>query len=673
MKGAMIFGIPLVALGVAGWAAWQVHRHQPGPSASIVMMLPGEVPPLNPFLPASEAGRQILDLIHEPLIRLDGEGRLAPALAKSWAWHQRVSCWFSSEEALQAAQRQLAAVSPATRQAWELEEVTTEGLSLVLLFASPRAAGADAALQALASEALLPLTFLRLESQPAARTALEEYARSAVHEPGTLRLWFDEDGTCELVTLRPWLQVRESLASWLRQKGQPVPRITPLAEVAGLLEPVLDFDLDPAGPAWPDGSPVTVADIQATVAHVMRLGYPVPGREGFRHIQAITPLGSSKVRITYRRSYGAALAGWAGLPILQESWLKNHPQGTGEALEGLGKWQAARIRRELALIPRRAQEGASVPSLHIIPATSALQARVAIATGSLDVIWPGDGSGLSQEPALAYHSAPPRNRLLILWNLRSSCLSELPVREALALGLDRQSLLTEGLGLPARLADPLFPPGIWYAPESLPPVFDSAGALQKLESAGWLRDVTGVAKKGGQPLEFQLLVTVENRQRARLADLIARQWAQYGARVSVTAVAPEDLVAAHLAPGKFDAVILGLDYELTWDHMPLWHSGQIGSGMNYSRVADSQLDQLLEAMASEFDVGQLPARAKALQQRFLALQPALPLIGDLRQIGVRKARFPDLGAPDLGRPVTLRSLLRSLSPPSLEMRTPNEQ
>lgn len=672
MKWLLIFGIPLVALGVSGWAVWQVQQPVPGQSGAIVMMLPGEMPKLNPFLPASEAERQLLDLLHEPLIRLDAQGRLSAGLAESWSWHQRVTCWFPTEDSLQEAQRRLAEVPPETRQSWELEEVTTQGLSLVLRFSKPGGAGVEAALQSLASDALLPLTFLRLGTSPAARSALEEYAGAPENTASLLRLWFDEDGTCELVTTRPWLQVRESVSAWLVQKGQPMPSVTPLAEVAGLLEPVLEFELHASRHAWPDGSPVTVADVQATVAHLRRWGYPVPGREGFRHIQDISAQGSTKVRVTYRRSYGAALAGWVGLPILQAAWLKANPEGLEELPPGCGNWEVTREGRGLALQPREGQEATSLPSLRVITAGSALQARVALSTGRLDVIWPGDDPALRQEASLDYHPAPARNRLMMLWNLRSSCLSELPVREALALGLDRQALLAVGDDVKARLAKALYSPDVWYAPKTQEALYDLEAARQKLEAAGWLRDVTGVAKKGGQALEFELLVTTGNRQRAHLARLVAEQWTALGARVKITPVAPENLVDDHLAPGRFDAVILGLDYDLSWDHQALWHSSQILSGLNYARLADAQMDQLLEALVAEFDVSQLPLRARAVQDRFTVLQPALPLIGDLQQVGVRRARFPDLGAPDLQRPVTLRMLLQSNGPQSLLMRPPNE-
>ena len=673
MNWPLIFSIPLAALGVATWSAWQVQQGA-APANAIVMMLPTEdLPALNPFLPTGEAERQILDLLHEPLIRLDGQGRPAPGLAATWGWHQRVSCWFPSLDALREAQRLLAEVPEEMRQIWELQEVTTEGLTLVLRFAEPGAIGVKEALQTLSNPLPLPLTFLRVEGPATLKPLLQEFAQEPQHADGLLRLWFDENGTCELVTTRSLFQIREALSAWCVGKNRPVPRITPFAEVAALVEPMLDFELNVSRALWPDGSPVTAADVRATVEHVTAVGYPVPGREGFRHIQAITAQGSTAVRVTYRRSYGAALAGWIGFPILPESWLKKHPQGAAQPPPGAGDWQVkTHTAGRITLQPRPEAETPEKPTLQVIPATPALQARVALSTGTLDIVWPGADPELRAESGLDLHPAAPRNRLLVLCNVRSSRLSELPVREALFQALDRDSLRAEGLGGQARLAEPLFTPGLWYAPPMGGATYDLPMAQQKLEAAGWLKDVSGIAKKGGQSLDFELLITTGNPQRERLARRLGELWWQLGARVKITAVPPELLVAEHLAPGKFDAALIGLDYETAWDQTALWHSGQTESGLNFSRLADPQLDLLLEALAGEFDIAQLPARAEAVQDRFTALQPALPVIGDLEQIGLRHARFPHLEKPDIARPLTLRSLLRNSGAASLQMRPPNE-
>lgn len=675
MRRALIFGIPLVALGVASWAAWHLQRLQPVSSGEVVMMLPGPIPVLNPCTPGDESQRQLLDLLYQPLLRLDGQGRLAPAIAKSWAWRQHLTCWFASPEAAQAARQKLEQVAPQTRQAWLLEEAAVEDRSLVARFAKPAETGADQALQLLAEQAPLPLSFVRIETGEEGRPLLEEFSRQPAQAAGTVRLWFDDHGTCELVTTQPLLALREALAEWFFQKGRSVPRMTPFAEVAGLLEPVLDFKLDVHSSTWPDGKAVSAADVAATVEHSRKLGYPASSQESFRHIQAIVASGQDGIRVIYRRTYGAALASWVGLPILPESWIRKAGHSGAVPPPGTGEWQVSEANeRRLVLRPKDSHAGSSLASLRVIPAAPELQAKVALATGTVDAVWPAAGSSLHQDPTLKFHPAPPRNRLLVLWNVRSSRLSELPVREALSHAVNREALAQDSPGAAARPGEILFAPGLWFSPGPSALPLNLSLARQKLEAGGWLQDVSGIAKKGGQALEFELLVVTGNPLREALAGQLAGQWREAGAQVTVKAVAPESLVPDHLEPGRFDAVLLGLDYELAWDQTAFWHSGQnqTRGGFNFSRLADPQLDLLLEALAGEFDTDRLSQRAQALQDRLMFLQPALPLIGDLQQIGLRNGKFPDLPAPDPSHPITLRQILRADAPDLLKMRLPNE-
>lgn len=676
MTKALLFGIPLLALAIGGWAAWQVSRMPPAEDGGWVMMLPGqELPALHPFLPTEEPERQLLELLHQPLIRVDSQGRLGPALAEHWDWHQRLTCWFAEPEALRSAQSRLAELSPSTRQAWELEEVAAEGLSLIVRFRRPGTIGVEQVLQALAEKTPQPLTFIRLKSQSGLRETMEAFAKSPEHAGATVRLWFDGDGSCEVVTTRPWLPAREALLAWFRAGQQPVPDISPFAEVTGLLEPVLDFRLGAARAIWQDGSAVTAADVAATVDYVRQQRFPVQGREGFRHIQQISSVGSHGVRVTYRRSYGAALASWIDFPILPQSWIQKQKAGSvsHERPPGAGEWKLQETSsRQLTLVPRDgAGEGEGVSALRVLTAASPLQTQVALATGSLDILWSSPGR-LDHEPGIEHLPMPPRNRLLILWNVRSSRLSEAPVREALSIGLDRQALAKTSGMISARPAEVLFAPGLWYSPKPSTPPFDQAVATAKLEAAGWIKDVSGVAKKGGQSLEFKLLIATGNPQREELARALSAQWKKLGALVQIEAAAPEELVSGYLAKGRFDGVLLGLDYDKSWDLTEFWHSSQVEAGLNFSHLSDPQLDLLLEALVAEFDPAQIPARARAVQDRLMQQQPVLPLMGDLRHMGVRKSRLAEQSPPGSADRVTLRTLLLPANAENLRMRLPNE-
>lgn len=667
--------LPLAALGLSGWAGWRVNQESETPKGTLTLQLPGPLPVLNPLSSANEAERQLLDLLHEPLIRLDRAGRLSPALAEEWTWHQVVTCWYASEVGVKEAQQLLAGLSAETRMAWELEEVTVQGNALILRFSRPGTPGPNEALQMLSETQPLPLTFIRVPQSVTARPALEAFARDPAHALSTQRLWFDDDGTCEIVTTRTSFQAQQALADWLRTRVFPLPQIQRLDEVTGLAEPVLDLSLSEKRALWADQTPITAEDVRATVTEVMEKRWPVPGREGLRHIQSIQTQGKNGLRITYRRTYGPALASWVGLPILPASWLKEHRLGGSDLPPGAGDWQVqSRSATSLTLIPSASapQEPARPRLLRFIPAATALRTRVGLASGKLDFIWPDlENAEVLRQESLNQVTTPSRNRLLILWNTKSPHLNDANVRQALGQAVDRKELLSGVLEGRGRLAEGLFPPDLWLTPPRTPLKFDLTAATERLASVGWLKDVSGLAKKGTQTLEFEILFTAGNAQRQQLAEALAWQWAQVGARVTITAVPASDLVSQRLAPGRFDAVLLGLNDELSWDHSAFWHSREMGRGLNFAQVADPQLDLLLEALAGEFDPLQVPARAQAVEERLMALHPMLSLFGDQQTLGLSMRSFPQLPVTS----TTLRDLLNPHGSPAafnLQMRAPDE-
>lgn len=653
-----LFLLPAAAvLAAAVWAGSTVlARRAQDRSQEWRLLLPGHLPALNPFTPADEAERQILDLLHEPLIRLDRQGRPAPALAEEWRWHLRVSCWFADTDAAQAARTRLLAVPAETRLDWGLEEVRVDKTALVLRFAKPDRTAADAALTALAGAEPRALTFLRLESVPGLRAALEAHAASA--PAGLQRVWFDTDGACEIVTSQPPLAAREALTAALRPHLPRLPEVRPLAEVAGLAEPVLEFRWSATRARWPDGRALDAGDVQATVAAV--LAEPAASsRDGLRDVQAIEATEGG-FRAIYRRSRGAALAAWIDLPILPA----NTPAKTNadEMPRGAGAWHIAeRDARSLVLETQAAADGPR--RLRFFPALPPSGTRLTVAAGGLDAVWPGSAPLAELQPWLERRAGPPRGRVLLLWNSRR--LDDPGLRSALALAVDREALVRAVAPGRARPLFSHFPAGLWYEPQLPAPTPNAETAREQLARLGWLPDGDHLRRQG-RPLAFSLMVPEGNAQRLALAQALAGQWRALGADVRLEPVPAAALVSDRLATGQFDAVLLGHADTPDWDVAEWWHSRR--GSLNFTGTADPRLDLLLEALADEFDLTRIPERVRAVEQRLRDLHLALPLLGDEPQIGLRRDRFRD-------RPgASLRDLLRpaAVPSPSLQMREPKE-
>ncbi len=488
------------------------------------------------------------------------------------------------------------------------------------------------------------------------RPAIQAYADYPEHRPHVKRVWFDDDGSCEIVTSLTGLQAQQQLIDWILPRHTPVPEIKPVSEVAALLEPVLDFRLKP-GLRWDDGSLITAADVRATLLYVLPRPWPLPGRDLFRHVHSITQTATGVVRVVYRKRYSPTLAAWTALPILPAAWLKRHEADFGADFPpGAGEWQLTRLEPTRLWLSQRHSEVKQ--TLQVIAATSPVQTRVGLSTSLIDVWWPSPEGQRTMIPDSSWRllPTPPHNQLMLVWQTESPIVKDIEVRQALSLALNREVLSREMPGGRARLHDSFFPPGRWFSVKPAPFRYDPNAAEQLFAKAGWRRDVSGHLKKAGQPMHLRILVPEGNEERLRLAQALAVSWGKAGLHLQVIAV-PSPHYRSKLTNGHFDLALLGSELSPGWDVLPLWHSSQAGQGLNVSRIADPQLDLLLDALVSEFDSLHVLRRASAVEARLAELRPALPLFTDVTEMAIRPGRFPGLHANENQHGVTLRRLM----------------
>ena len=663
----LIFGVPLAAAGLTWWSALQARTSRISREGEVTALLPGAPPALNPFTPATEVDRQLVDLIHEPLIRIGPDGNLKPALAERWEWSQTITIWFLTPEVTAKAAAHLKSINADKWIEWNLESVNIEGNGLVLHFAKMAASGPQFVLEEVGRFEPLPAEIIRIELNEAARPYHEHFLAHAVEAAQIKRVWYEGSRTMELVVSGNVSKFYEEITNYYQSKGSIQPRIVRKDKIFGLREPALEMVIK-EGVKWHDGTDLTAEDVRATHAYVMSQPWPMTNREALSQVQTIDTLGNSRLRILYRKHFGPAICGWVNLPILPASWLKAHPADpeglvfTRSAPPGAGIFLIThRDLSSLALAPTAsAWADFHIRRLTFISGASAFQTRLGFATGAADLFWPDRDqiSDLQKHEDLEIRGMPPRSRLLVLWNTRSPMLSDVGTRAGLALATDRQALIDTLLSGRGRIHEGLFQPGLWFAKKTEPAKQDLDAAARELGTAGWLKDVSGQAKRPGQILKFELLTTAGSPQRQKLAEALASQWRKVGAEVTITALPWEEMIDSRLTQRKFDAAIIGLEFETTWDQLPFWHSSQAGpGGLNFSGVADRQIDVLLETLREEFDSEQVAAKAGELDDRLRAKQAMLPLFTDMAQVAVRESVLQKADDAGDAKPWTLRDLV----------------
>lgn len=127
-------------------------------------------------------------------------------------------------------------------------------------------------------------------------------------------------------------------------------------------------------------------------------------------------------------------------------------------------------------------------------------------------------------------------------------------------------------------------------------------ASELLDKAGWLKaENSFVRQKDGKVLEFTLL-SEENTEYARLADVLQRQFADVGVKLNVDLRSGRDFQQALLGH-QYDALLYGISIGADPDVFAYWHSSQaVADRFNFSEYKSDVADEALAAGRTRGDV-----------------------------------------------------------------------
>jgi peptide/nickel transport system substrate-binding protein len=231
---------------------------------------------------------------------------------------------------------------------------------------------------------------------------------------------------------------------------------------------------------------------------------------------------------------------------------------------------------------------------------------------------------------------PSTSTLIVGLNLDRPILSDVRVRRALLMALDRSGM--NGAILHGRVgvlnswmtaASPA------YVPDIPAPSGGQDGARALLKEAGWAPGPDGVLQKDGQRFEITFWGRTEDRQRELYMQAIARDWKAIGVEAAIT-LKPTDLVFGKKGAGvisrrDFDAIVWQVSTMDAAGGYTMLHSSQIPTeangmtGENYFGWRNPRADELLaKARSSPSDEERLAAYREH-QRLFMEDLPALPL------------------------------------------------
>jgi peptide/nickel transport system substrate-binding protein len=239
-----------------------------------------------------------------------------------------------------------------------------------------------------------------------------------------------------------------------------------------------------------------------------------------------------------------------------------------------------------------------------------------------------------------YTGLMPRLGMIFI-NLKNQdvpALQELPVRQALFLGTNRQRMIDQILQGQAIMANgPIFPAS-WAYYENLPQyAYEPETAIEMLKEAGYIIPAEGgsVREKDGERLEFSL-VFPDSFPYNEIAIFLAEDWSKIGVKVDLIPVTEEELVEKYLVSRNFQLALVeinGMRFPDP-DPYPFWHQTQAVRGQNNSGWDDRQGSEYLEQARTQIDAQTRQDLYQNFQIRFMSQLPSLPLFYPVYSYGV---------------------------------------
>ncbi len=220
-------------------------------------------------------------------------------------------------------------------------------------------------------------------------------------------------------------------------------------------------------------------------------------------------------------------------------------------------------------------------------------------------------------------------------------LSDINVRQALSMAIDRELLVEIGYGVAGKVTCNILPAPAIYASTANDACMtqDIGAANAKLDAAGWTVGGDGVRTKDGMRLSM-LYQTSTNAVRQDFQALIKQWWGEIGVETELRNIDASVFFGSD--PGSPDTYQkLWADVEMYANnfsgsdpeaYMANWHSGQIPSpdtqwqGNNMPRFVNAEYDAMVAEMSVTADIDERARLAKSMNDLLMQEFVMIPLV-----------------------------------------------
>ncbi|OHA01510.1 MAG: hypothetical protein A3C11_01110 [Candidatus Sungbacteria bacterium RIFCSPHIGHO2_02_FULL_49_12] len=369
---------------------------------------------------------------------------------------------------------------------------------------------------------------------------------------------------------------------------------------------------------WHDAEPLTADDVVFTIKTIQDPLYKSSLRPNWQGV-TIERLGDYQVRFVLKQPYSPFLQNLALAIIPQHIWRRIPPEAASLSElnakpVGSGPYRFSTLARNTDGIITSYTLEANTSFFEDGPYIQTIQFSFyeteddlieAYKAGHIDgvsVVSAKDVSEMKKLGASVHGARIPRVFAVFL-NESNPILQDKTVRQALALAIPRDTLITDVLGGGAIIIDTPIPPGSFGHNADVPPTpYDPELARKMLEKAGWvdlnqdgLREKKA-AKKKDSPTPLKIaLATSDWSDLASTATAITQYWKDVGVETDLKIMPISDLESQVIRPRSYDALLFGEILGRDPDPFAFWHSSQLKDpGLNIALYHSKKVDTLLE-------------------------------------------------------------------------------
>ena len=436
------------------------------------------------------------------------------------------------------------------------------------------------------------------------------------------------------------------------EQGPPTfaPRLAESYEFSGDHK-VLTFHLR-KDVTWSDGVPITAEDVHWTWQAQTHPDVAWSFADAKRRIENVEVVDPHTVRFHFSEVYANQLLdanqgvilpkhAWSQLPFDQwrgnNDWFLDHLVVSGPfTLESWEPQQRYVLRRNESYYETGFPKIDRIV-FQIIPEPASQLAMLRSGQAHfVEFVAPSDAHLVENDSDLRLESFLARYFFVIQWNVSRPLFAEREVRQALAMGIDRQAI-TDSLyhGYAAPSYSP-FTTNVWAHHKGLEPwPYDPVRAREILARHGWTdSDGDGILDRDGKPFRFELVTNTGNKVRMDLMLMVKEQLKLVGVEVDIRAMEFTALLVP-LRNHDFDAVVAAFAMDTSLNTYHYFHSRAIDDGYNWGVYSNPEVDRLIENIEQQVD--QLAAKPlyDRLQEVLHEDQPGVFLYESRRLSGIR--------------------------------------